>query len=161
MKEGMTGTGAIRVLMPSRDVLHILEAAVNALPQWNKFLEGTTDKTITPRDLIKVERIHCQGKWMWHKQEQAEFDIGRSNHWFMQAFELDSDIRSQLREVANASRYQFKSQPPSVWGENLALFIVTIKRISEDVIYNQVKGPGTSDMDDGYPISARNLIYVN
>ena len=157
----MTGTGAMRVLMPSRDVLHILEDAVNALPQWKKFVEGTMDKTLTPRDLIKVERIHRQGKWMWHKQEQAEFNIGRSPHWFMQAFELDNDIRSNLREVANTHRYQFTSQAPSVWGEHLDLFIKTIKRNIEDAIYNQVKAPGTSDMDDGYPISARNVIYVN
>jgi hypothetical protein len=147
--------------MLSRDVLHILGDAELGLPRWKLFVKGATDKTITPRDLITAARNHCRGKWLWHKQEQTNFDIGRSPHWFMQAFELDNDIRSKLREVANTTRYQFTSQPPSVWGENLALFIVTIKRISEDVIYNQVKAPGTSDMDDGYPISARNLIYVN
>jgi hypothetical protein len=134
---------------------------VLALQEWEEFIKQTSDKTITPKDIMKVARTHRRGKWLWQKEHQTEFDIGRSPFWFMQAFELDNDIRSKPREAANTYRYQFTSQPPSVWGENLALFIVTIKRISEDAIYNQVEAPGTSDMDDGYPISARNLIYVN
>ena len=79
----------------------------------------------------------------------------------MQAFEVDTDIRSQMKELPQKHRYQFMSQTTSVWRANLGLFIETIKRIAQDVIYNQVKAPGTSDNDDGYPISARNLIYVN